>query len=90
MSQLNLILQQNYPNPFNPTTMIKYSIPGKSFVTLKVYDILGNEIATLVNGEKPAGHYSVRFNSKGLASGIYLYKMEAGDFISTKKLIILK
>jgi photosystem II stability/assembly factor-like uncharacterized protein len=84
------LLAQNYPNPFNPTTEIKYTIPEKSFVTLKIYDILGNEITELVNGEKIAGHYSVQFNSMGLASGIYFYKMEAGNFIATKKVIIMK
>jgi agmatine deiminase len=94
-------LYQNYPNPFNPTTKIKYEIPlsppllkGESeaggFVTLKVYDILGNEVATLVNEEKPAGTYEVEFNATGLTSGVYFYKLIAGSFIEMKKMILLK
>jgi hypothetical protein len=83
-------LSQNYPNPFNPITNIKYQIPNSSFITLKVYDILGNEIATLVNEEKPAGSYTVEFNGSRLASGIYLYQLEAGNFNQTHKMIILK
>ncbi len=88
----NFKLYQNYPNPFNPSTTINYSIPKRSFVLLKVYDILGNEIATLVNGEENAGNYSVQFNSgiNHLASGIYFYKLQAGEFTATKKLILLK
>ncbi len=70
-SQFNL--EQNYPNPFNPVTTIKYQIPEISFVTLKVYDVLGNEIATLVSEEKPAGSYEINFNSSNLSSGIYFY-----------------
>ncbi len=85
-----VILSQNYPNPFNPTTLIKYQIPVESFTTLKVYDVLGNEVATLINEEKPAGNYEVEFNSAGFASGVYLYKLQAGEFIEMKKMIILK
>ena len=83
-------LAQNYPNPFNPTTTIQYSIPQRSNVTLKVYDILGNEIATLVNEEKERGVYSVDFNVSQLASAIYLYRIQAGSFIQTKKMILLR
>jgi len=87
-------LSQNYPNPFNPTTIIKYQIPEISFVTLKVYDILGNEVTTLVNEEKPAGNYEVEFSAIGggsnLASSIYFYRLQAGDFSKTKKMIYLK
>jgi photosystem II stability/assembly factor-like uncharacterized protein len=83
-------LEQNYPNPFNPTTVINYSIPKERFVTIKVYDILGREIKTLVNEEKIAGNYSVQFNGSNLASGIYYYRMQAGDFVQTKKLVLLK
>jgi hypothetical protein len=85
-------LFQNYPNPFNPSTTINYSVPKTSFVSIKVYDILGNEVATLVNAEKKAGNYSVQFaaGSKQLASGVYIYRMQAGDFMVTKKLILLK
>lgn len=83
-------LYQNYPNPFNPLTKIKYSIPQSSLVILKVYDILGNEIATLVNEEKSSGSYTIEFNAGELSSGIYFYQLKAGDFISTKKLVLLK
>jgi hypothetical protein len=104
-------LYQNYPNPFNPSTTIRYSIPSviasgakqSQLVTLKVYDVLGNEVITLVNEEKSAGEYEVTFNShsgevRNLTSGIYFYQLKAGDpstgsgksFIQTKKMIILK
>ncbi len=84
------VLTQNYPNPFNPTTIIKYDIPGFSFITLKVYDVLGKEIATLVNDEKPAGSYEVEFSAIGLPSGIYFYKLQAGSFVETKKMVLMK
>ena len=83
-------LMQNYPNPFNPATTINYSIPKTSFVTIKVYDVLGKEITTLVNNEKLAGRYYINFNSSKLTSGVYFYRMQAGSFIETKKLIVLK
>jgi Secretion system C-terminal sorting domain len=84
-------LYQNYPNPFNPATTIKYSIPlGNNLVTLKVYDILGNEIATLVNEEKPGGEYQVNFDASKLASGIYFYHLKSGLFVQTEKMIFLK
>ncbi len=83
-------LSQNHPNPFNPTTTIKYQIPELSFVTLKVYDVLGNEIATLVNEEKPIGSYEVEFNATSLPSGIYFYKLQAGDFVEIKKMVLMK
>jgi uncharacterized delta-60 repeat protein len=83
-------LAQNYPNPFNPVTTIQFSIPQRSNVTLKVYDILGNEVATLVNEEKDRGVYSVNFSASGLASGMYLYRLQAGSFIETKKMILIK
>ena len=83
-------LSQNFPNPFNPTTTIKYSTPTPEFVTLKIYDILGNEVATLVNEEKPAGSYEIDFNAAGLSSGIYFYKLQAGRLIETKKMILLR
>ena len=81
---------QNYPNPFNPSTTIKYQIPELSFVTIKVYDVLGNEISTIVNEEKPAGEYEVEFDGNGLTSGIYFYQLRAGDYTDTKKMILLK
>ncbi|MCZ7610011.1 MAG: T9SS type A sorting domain-containing protein [Ignavibacterium sp.] len=83
-------LDQNYPNPFNPSTTIKFQIPKDGFVSLKVYDILGNEITTLVNEEKSQGRYEVIFNASSLANGVYIYKIQSGDFISSKKMILLK
>jgi hypothetical protein len=87
---LDYVLYQNYPNPFNPSTTIQYSIPKKSSVTLKVYDILGNEVTSLVNEEKHPGVYSVIFNARGLASGVYFYRITAGEFRKTKKMILMK
>jgi len=89
----NISLRQNYPNPFNPTTVISYELPKKSRVDLKIYDILGNEIATLVSEEKPAGSYEVEFNvaqNRILTSGIYFYKLQAGSFVETKKMVLMK
>jgi hypothetical protein len=96
----NYLLRQNYPNPFNPITKINYQIPELSFVTLKVYDVLGNEIAVLVNEEKPVGSYEVEFsaiggsafggNATSLTSGIYFYQLKAGDFVKTKKMVLMK
>jgi len=94
------LLQQNYPNPFNPSTTIRYEIPDRSFVTIKIYDVLGNEIATLVNEEKPAGSYEVEFSAKGgsasggnaysLPSGVYFYTLSSDNYLSTKKMILLR
>ena len=83
-------LSQNYPNPFNPTTTIQYSIPKESFVTIKVYDDLGREIATLLNERKAIGNYSVDFNSSNLSSGIYFYRLISGTYSATKKMILMK
>ena len=83
-------LYQNYPNPFNPSTTIKYSIPRRTNVTLKVFDVLGSEVATLVKIEQPQGNYEVEFDATSLASGIYLYRIKAGDFVETKKMVLLK
>lgn len=83
-------LSQNYPNPFNPTTGIQFSIVNTQFTILKVYDILGREVTTLVNERKAPGYYAVRFDASGLASGIYLYRLTAGQFVQTRKMIILK
>ncbi len=83
-------LNQNYPNPFNPSTIIKYAIGSRQYATLKVYDVLGNEIATLVNEEKPAGTYEVKFDASNLSSGIYYYQLKAGSFIQTKKMLLVK
>jgi hypothetical protein len=83
-------LSQNYPNPFNPTTTINYSVPKATPVTLKIYDILGREVATLVNEEKPVGNYTINFNAAKLASGTYIYRLTAGTFIQVKKMILMK
>ncbi len=92
------LINQNYPNPFNPSTTINYQIPSEKFVRLKVYDVLGNEVATLVNEEKHAGNYEVKFDASKLASGIYFYQLRASDpstgsgqgFVETKKMILIK
>ncbi|MCZ7614786.1 MAG: T9SS type A sorting domain-containing protein [Ignavibacteriaceae bacterium] len=84
------ILEQNYPNPFNPSTVISYRLPVSSDVTLKVYDILGKEVVTLVDEYKPAGKYEVEFNASSLPSGTYFYQLRAGSFIETKKMSLLK
>lgn len=83
-------LHQNYPNPFNPATVIRYELPELSNVSLKVYDVLGNEVANLINEEKEAGIYEVEFDAKNLASGIYLYKFQAGKFVKTQKMVLLR
>ena len=90
-------LEQNYPNPFNPATTIKYQIPELSFVTIKVYDVLGNEINTLVNNEKQAGGYEVEFSASALPSGVYFYQIkavpigrQAGDYVQVRKMMLLK
>jgi hypothetical protein len=83
-------LEQNYPNPFNPSTVIGYRLPVNSDVTLKVFDLLGREVATLVDEFKPAGKYEVEFNGKDLSSGIYFYTIQAGSFTKTEKMILLK
>ena len=83
-------MAQNYPNPFNPNTVISYQIPTMSNVSLKVFDVLGREVVTLVNKEQSAGSYKVTFNAQGLSSGIYFYVMRAGDLMQTKKLVLLK
>ena len=83
-------LLQNYPNPFNPNTRIQFAINSEELVTLKIYDVLGNEIETLVNETKPAGEYQFIWEANKLASGVYFYRLQAGDFISTKKMILQK
>jgi len=90
-------LSQNYPNPFNPSTIIRYSLPAgrqelpmNNMVTLKIYNMLGQEVSTLVNKEQPAGNYEVKFDAGNLASGVYLYRLQAGEFSSVKKLVLLK
>jgi subtilisin-like proprotein convertase family protein len=83
-------LHQNYPNPFNPTTTIKYDLAKESFVKITVYDILGKQVQTLVNEQKKAGSYALEINASGLASGVYFYKIEAGTFVATKKMMLIK
>ncbi|MCH9029766.1 MAG: T9SS type A sorting domain-containing protein, partial [Bacteroidetes bacterium] len=83
-------LSQNYPNPFNPTTTINYKIPELSNVVLKLYDVLGNEVSVLVNEEKPIGSYEAEFNTTDLPSGVYFYQLRAGNFIATKKMVLLR
>ena len=94
VSSVTYSLSQNYPNPFNPTTKIEFRIAEFGFVSLKVYDVLGREVATLVNEEKPAGNYEVEFKPasgiRHLASGIYFYRLQAGDFIQVKKMVLLR
>jgi hypothetical protein len=86
----NFVLFQNYPNPFNPTTSIQYAINSRQLVQLKVYDILGNEVATLVNEQKEPGYYEVEFNATQFSSGVYFYRLQAGDFVQTKKMILMR
>ena len=83
-------LNQNYPNPFNPSTIISYKIPENSFVSLKVYNILGKEAAILVNENQTAGKYNFSFRADNLESGVYFYKLTAGNFTATKKFTLLK
>jgi hypothetical protein len=86
----NFYLAQNYPNPFNPATHFGFRIANFGLVTLKVFDVLGNEVSTLVNEEKPAGEYEVEFNARNLSSGVYFYQLKAGSFVQTKKMILLR
>lgn len=86
----SFFLDQNYPNPFNPATTIRYSIPKESFVTLKIYDVLGRELETLVDEEKTAGIYETKWSATGYQSGLYFYRLRAGPFSETKKLLLLK
>jgi hypothetical protein len=84
-------LSQNYPNPFNPSTRIKFTLPEMTRVTLKVYNVLGQEVATILeNKELPAGYYDYEFNAAGLTSGTYIYRLIAGNFVQTKKMILMK
>jgi hypothetical protein len=83
-------LEQNYPNPFNPSTVIKFEVLNSQFVTLRVYDVLGREVRTLVNEDLNAGSHETTFNATGLASGVYYYRLQAGNVAETKKLTILR
>ncbi|MCS7211837.1 MAG: T9SS type A sorting domain-containing protein [Chloroherpetonaceae bacterium] len=83
-------LFQNYPNPVNPSTTIRYALPTAAMVSLKVYDVLGREVATLVSERQAAGEYAVPFNATGLASGVYFYRLQAGSYVETKKMMLAK
>lgn len=83
-------LMQNYPNPFNPSTTIRYDVPKETNVTLKIYDIMGREVAELVNQRHDAGAYQIAWNANGMTSGVYFYRISAGDFTSVRKLILMK
>jgi len=90
MAPAHFNLNQNYPNPFNPSTTIEFQIPNSEFVTLKIYNILGEEVATLINDRLKAGNHTYSFDGSRLASGVYLYRIEAGHFQETKKMILLR
>jgi len=86
----HFVLEQNYPNPFNPTTVVRYQLPAAGDVTLAVYDLLGREVAVLVNGRADAGVHEVTFDGSGLSSGVYLYRLSVGDFVQARRLMLLK
>jgi hypothetical protein len=83
-------LHQNYPNPFNPTTVIRYELPSNAVVKVQVFDVLGRVLATLVNERREAGIYEAMFNASGLSSGTYFYRLQAGSFVETKKMVLVK
>jgi hypothetical protein len=86
----NFTLHQNYPNPFNSKTVISYEIPKESNVTIKVFDELGREVEMLVKEKKPAGNYELNIDGSNLSSGVYLYRIQAGDYVDVKKMILMK
>ena len=83
-------LEQNYPNPFNPSTTIEFALPHSGFATLKVYNILGEEVATLMAGDHAAGSFKATWDASGLPSGVYFYRLTAGDYVQTKKSILMR
>jgi flagellar hook assembly protein FlgD len=83
-------MNQNFPNPFNPTTTIKYALPQATKVNIKIYDILGREVETLINEIQNAGTYSVNWDASNFPSGVYFYKLHAGDFVQTNKMVLIK
>jgi hypothetical protein len=83
-------LEQNYPNPFNPSTIIKFAVPVRNRVLIKIYDLLGAEVLTLINEELDAGWYEKKFDAGSLSTGIYIYRMQAGNYVSTKKMLMVK
>ena len=84
------VLEQNYPNPFNPSTTIKFELPRASHVNLTVYDVLGRELSRLVNERMDAGYHDVKFDGSALASGVYFFRLQAGSYVQTKKLMLLR
>ena len=84
------VLEQNYPNPFNPSTTIRYGLPQKSAVQLTIFNTLGQQVATIVQGEQEAGNHEVRFDGSNLSSGVYFYRLQAGEFVQTRKLLLLR
>jgi hypothetical protein len=84
------MLEQNFPNPFNPSTTIQYGLPARSHVNLTVFNTLGQSVSILVNGEQEAGYHEVQFDASGLSSGVYLYRIQAGEFVQTKRLLLLR
>jgi hypothetical protein len=87
---VSFTLEQNYPNPFNPATKIKYAVPERTIVTIKIYDITGSEMYTLVNKELDSGWYETNFNAAALSSGVYFYRMQAGSYVNIKKMLLIK
>ena len=83
-------VSQNFPNPFNPSTRIQYSLPYSSTVKISIFNILGEKVTDLINGEMSAGYHDVDFNASRLASGVYIYRIKAGDFVETKKMVLMK
>ena len=83
-------LGQNYPNPFNPTTNIAFDLPKSEFVTLKIYTLLGTEVATLVSGNLSAGEYTIKFDASNLASGLFFYKLQTSSFVETRKMLLVR
>jgi hypothetical protein len=90
LAPLHFALEQNYPNPFNPSTTISFSLPSISFVSLKIFDLLGREVATVVSEEMSAGKYTKQWNANGMPSGIYYFRLQAGSFSESKKLVLLR
>ena len=88
--QNNFQLEQNFPNPFNPATTIRYALPRRAYVSLSIFNTLGQQLTTLVNEIQEAGHHDVRFDANGLASGVYFYRLQAADYIATKRFILIR